>query len=391
MKKHLLLVAVLFATICVNAQVSWHAVDLALEADAVAFNGIDNSGPESIELEGLTVILEGQTNWLYKPTTADPSTFEYNGNTYNQTQVQGGTNGMEGYMMHSTGPSSAVHFIPSVSGTIDLAFKFGYNKKFYIAALTEDDLDEADFSVDMKAYAYDTLNYWGHFIDATTYEYYIPEVGADGKAVPRADNADSPHFTGATINVVAGKEYYVWFAGSKIMLCGFIYTPAEAESAPVTFVVDDSANKTGTDLKLKGSWKTATGVYDSDWNGGAEHTSLYDDGTHGDATAGDHIWSVTVELVPDASVTWKWGFNINGVWGPSSPDPEFTLADATPKTVSYVIPLKVGVNDIKSKTVVKTEYYNLLGNKLSQPAYGVNIIRKTMSDGSVVTTKSAIY
>ncbi|HNW51183.1 MAG TPA: hypothetical protein PKH79_08880 [Prolixibacteraceae bacterium] len=167
-------------------------------------------------------------------------------------------------------------------------------------------------------------------------------------------------------------------------------TPVDS-TATVTFVVDDSANKTGTDFKLKGSWFTATGVYDSQWNGGAEHTSLYDDGTHGDATAGDHIWSVALELVVKADVTWKWGFNINGKWGPSSPDPEFTVADTTAKTVTYVIPKSnVGINSLNaSKTVVKTEYFNLQGAKLNAPVKGVNIVKKTMSDGSFVTSKIA--
>ena len=45
----------------------------------------------------------------------------------------------------------------------------------------------------------------------------------------------------------------------------------------------------------------------------------------------------------------------------------------------------------KSATVVKTEYYNVLGVKLSKPANGVNIVRKLMSDGSVVTSKTLIY
>ena len=278
MKRNLLFFVAILATLCVNAQVTWNAVDLALEADVVAFKGIENGGPESVELEDITIVFEGQTDWLFKLSLDDPNTFEYNGNTYNKTQVQGATNGMEGYLMHANGPSCAAHFIPSVNGTLDIAFKFGYNKKFYIAALTEDDFDEADFSADMSAYAYDVDNYWGHFIDATTYEYYIPEVGDDGKAVARDDNADSPHFTGATINVEADKEYYVWFAGSKIMLAGFVFTPEE----------------TGT--------------------------------------------------------------NVN--------------------------------NKLNSSTVVKTEYYNTLGVKLREPSNGVNIIRKTMSDGSVKTSKS---
>jgi hypothetical protein len=281
MKRILLLIAFLTVAIFVNAQVRWDAASLGLEADAVAFKGIDNGGPESIELENLTVVLEGQTDWLYKAVEGGPITFDYNGNTYDQTQVQGSTNGMEGHMTHSTGSSCAVHFIPTMNGTIDLAFKFGYNKKFYVAALTEDDLDEADFSADMKAYAYDTTKFWGHFIDATTYEFYIPEVGDDGKAVAREDNADSPHFTGATIEVEAGKEYYAWFAGSKIMLCGFVYTAEE---------------NTNT----------------SAW-------------------------------------------------------------------------------DINDATVVKTEYYNLRGVKVAEPGNGLNIVKKTMSNGSISTSKSYFF
>jgi len=171
---------------------------------------------------------------------------------------------------------------------------------------------------------------------------------------------------------------------------GAVEPPADT-TATVTFTIDDSANKTGTDLKLKGSWITATGVYDSGWDGGAEHTSLYDDGTNGDLVAGDNIWSVAVELVVNATATWKWGFNINGTWGPSAPDPQFTLTDTTAKTVSYVIPAKVGVKNLNaSKTIVKTEYFNMLGVKLSQPANGINIVRKTMSDGSIVTTKTVL-
>jgi hypothetical protein len=171
---------------------------------------------------------------------------------------------------------------------------------------------------------------------------------------------------------------------------GSIVVPADT-TATVTFVVDDSANKTGKVFKLKGSWNTATGVYDSGWNGGAEHTSMYDDGTHGDVTANDNLWSVAVELVAKADVTWKWGFNIDGVWGPTAPDPEFTVADSTNKTVTYVIPLKGDVKNMSSNaTVVKTEYYNIQGAKLNGPVEGVFIKRMTMSDGSIVNKKSYI-
>lgn len=201
-------------------------------------------------------------------------------------------------------------------------------------------------------------------------------------------------------------SYIVNANGSKITCSGFYFDArgtasveligdtnltideGGASAAPVTFVIDDSANKTGTDFKLRGSWNTATGEYDSSWSGGADHTQFYDDGTNGDATAGDHIWSVTVNLIPDATVTWKWGFMVDGNWGVVGADREFTLTDATAKTETYVISAGTAVKEIgKSKTVVNTEYYNILGSKLSEPANGINIIKKTMSDGSIVTSK----
>ncbi|MBQ8607436.1 MAG: hypothetical protein IJ417_04500 [Bacteroidaceae bacterium] len=41
----------------------------------------------------------------------------------------------------------------------------------------------------------------------------------------------------------------------------------------------------------------------------------------------------------------------------------------------------------KGKTVVSIEYYNVVGVKLSKPEKGLNIVKKTMSDGTTVTTK----
>jgi len=45
-------------------------------------------------------------------------------------------------------------------------------------------------------------------------------------------------------------------------------------------------------------------------------------------------------------------------------------------------------NIISSKaTVVKTEYFNIQGVRLSAPVNGVTIIKNTMSDGSIITKK----
>lgn len=45
------------------------------------------------------------------------------------------------------------------------------------------------------------------------------------------------------------------------------------------------------------------------------------------------------------------------------------------------------ISSIEDKTVVAVEYYSLTGAKASSPVAGVNIVRTTYSDGSVVTSK----
>jgi len=69
----------------------------------------------------------------------------------------------------------------------------------------------------------------------------------------------------------------------------------------VTLKVNDQNNKNKTAIKVKGAF-----------NGWAE-VSAYDDGTNGDATAGDNIWSVKFTGVADG--TYEWGaVDQNGGW-----------------------------------------------------------------------------
>ena len=108
----------------------------------------------------------------------------------------------------------------------------------------------------------------------------------------------------------------------------------EPTMAPITFTVDNNANTSYTGFALKGSWD-AYGNYDVNWNGDAEHTDFYDDGTHGDAVAGDDIWSVLVYLVPDGGTnTWEWGVNDqDGNW--IDGNFQFTVPDVNAQTMSY--------------------------------------------------------
>lgn len=426
MKKNLLFVAALMAGLSLSAGEVGKIDTLALGVSGTA--SPLTAGTIVAQTASVTMSIAFDDN--YKSTSIVANEFtaiSIDGNEFSNG-IQGGTN-----------PKDANGITPNFSLSVPVggaAFKLDVKADGFIYILHKASSHKA-YTVfeNGSAMGYDFAMNTTNDLLSPIFKWTLAGEG-EYNYIPAGDTIDWPekYVTGyadwltanATDKIGAGGMGYIKFPvfkdcsyivnanGSKITCSGFYFSATGKEkveligatnltidegssvepvdtTATVTFTVDDSANKTGTDFKLKGSWITATGVYDSGWNGGAEHTSLYDDGTNGDLVAGDNIWSVAIELVVNATATWKWGFNINGAWGPSSPDPEFTVTDTTAKTVSYVIPAKVGVNDMKSSaTIVKTEYYNTLGVKLSQPANGLNIIRKTMSDGSIVTSKRFI-
>lgn len=49
-----------------------------------------------------------------------------------------------------------------------------------------------------------------------------------------------------------------------------------------------------------------------------------------------------------------------------------------------------GIQQVESQTVTTAEYYDLRGNRLTQPVRGLNIIRQRMGDGTVVTKKALV-
>jgi len=118
-------------------------------------------------------------------------------------------------------------------------------------------------------------------------------------------------------------------------------------TATITFEVNDSGGKNYNGFFLKGSWDV-TGYYDASWGNGMEHSAFYDDGTHGDVTAGDHIWTCQQDLVvDDGANTWEWGVNdlnhnwITGNW-------QFTIPNEEPQTLSWIIPAQpaIVINEI---------------------------------------------
>ena len=120
------------------------------------------------------------------------------------------------------------------------------------------------------------------------------------------------------------------------------------DTAAITFLVDDSEGQNHTDFFIKGTWDPATGSFDPNWGNGAE-TVLYDDGTNGDATANDHVFSITLDLVVDGgSNTWEWGVVdenhnwIDGNW-------QFQIIDSSDQTLTYEVPpyFEVPIYDIQ--------------------------------------------
>jgi len=113
--------------------------------------------------------------------------------------------------------------------------------------------------------------------------------------------------------------------------------PSTGDPAPITFIVNDSFEQTNTGFFLKGSWDVM-GMYDPTWGNGVEHSPFYDDGSNGDEVAGDHIWSVVVELYPDDGInTWQWGINdIDHNW--LEGNFEFLVEDTSPQVLQYFLP-----------------------------------------------------
>ncbi len=106
--------------------------------------------------------------------------------------------------------------------------------------------------------------------------------------------------------------------------------------AQVTFAVVDSVDTIyAPGFRFKGSWSTgALHVYDGSWGGGFLY-DMYDDGSNGDDTPGDHVWKRTLDLVADGGEhTWQWGVTdtagnwIDGNW-------QFQVIDTTDQELFY--------------------------------------------------------
>jgi len=143
-----------------------------------------------------------------------------------------------------------------------------------------------------------------------------------------------------------GLDYTVTVSAAVQDLAGNGMDPAHDEAtftgfgvAQATFIVDDTGDMNYADgFKFKGSWDTNQyHAYDPGWGLGQLY-DMYDDGTNGDATAGDHIWTAILDLVPDNGAnSWQWGVTkLNGDW--IDGNWPFSVTDTTDFELTYTPP-----------------------------------------------------
>jgi hypothetical protein len=101
--------------------------------------------------------------------------------------------------------------------------------------------------------------------------------------------------------------------------------PKSKPTHPVVFTIHDLARKESA-LKLKGSMF------------GWSSKDMYDDGTNGDTTAGDNVWTLKTDV--EEGDNWEWGIENNCGWKLVGSNRKFNVAvgGAVTGDVSYSIP-----------------------------------------------------
>jgi len=139
-------------------------------------------------------------------------------------------------------------------------------------------------------------------------------------------------------DIVAGANRQFLMLNTEKQLLVYPTTPAA-----ITFIIDDTKDGNYiTGCSLKGTWDKTTGKFDAAWGGNPGTQKMFDDGTHGDVAANDHIWTLIVDLVPDSNLTapnsWQWGaVDQDGKWLPEQ-NQQFKLINNNEQTLTYLLP-----------------------------------------------------
>jgi hypothetical protein len=204
MKKTLLFIAVIIAAMFTNAQGTWKAV--GTEASVAA-------GTEmTLGIPNLKAVPSDAAGVVGKTDSGAPTT-TYNGISWDsQAIVQGSTNGM--YFA----------FLPSKSGTFDIAIKMGSAKKTFFLELKNEAYTSISATVgDLAALAagYPTADgiAAANFTTPSVYDTYHATNGTwDGTTNFQSTGANV--YFAASFPVTANKTYVIGCYGSKLMLRG---------------------------------------------------------------------------------------------------------------------------------------------------------------------------
>lgn len=252
--KKVLFFAAMFAALSMNAQGVWHATT----ADSKAQVNHKDKNPETGKdvtiidahgevvakkgeptivaqaIEGLEVtIYDGAADWEVMSNGVNEETKEVNtfvgqdSITYSKGYIQGGTNGMPGYLQHASGVSAHIELVASVKGTVYIAAKYGKNKPIWAAKVPTEKIEEEEFGYDncapylvegFSTAKQDSTNAW--VADKAMYP------GEDGKTLSDKE-ASADVYACFPLEVEPGYTYMYWVSGSKIMLSGINFVAAE--------------------------------------------------------------------------------------------------------------------------------------------------------------------
>jgi hypothetical protein len=212
MKKTLLSIAVVAASMVVNAQGTWKATgtEASIAAGTEITLGVPNLKAAPSDHDAAGVIGKADSG---APTTT------YNGVSYdNQAIVQGATNGM--YFA----------FLATKNGTLDIAVKMGSGKKTFVLELKDEIYASISATVgDIAALTSSLAN----FTDLPAANYTLPSVfDTYNNTTGTWNNSVAIQSTGSNVYMVmsfpvkANKTYAIGVTGSKFMLRGASFTAA---------------------------------------------------------------------------------------------------------------------------------------------------------------------
>lgn len=76
--------------------------------------------------------------------------------------------------------------------------------------------------------------------------------------------------------------------------------------------------------------------------------------------------------------------------GKPTPKPIYKVVESKTVTVNFLYdPTGAGIDGVKADKAVRTEYLDITGKRIQEPANGLYIKKSTMSDGTVITRKIA--